>query len=100
MADDVHVENRLMWQRRSDQVERTQDDALQYCQQLTLAGHSDWRLPSLHEFRALRTSLEPAHGDFWTSTSEPRISDRVAYIDDGTTMFRTNKYLVRAVRNA
>lgn len=98
MADHVHVENGLMWQRLSDRVERTQTEAFQYCQQLTLAGYRDWRLPSLQDFRALGTALEPAQGDFWTSTSEPRISERVAYIDDGTTMFRTNKYLVRAVR--
>lgn len=98
MTTEVHVEGGLMWQRQSDRVERTQDEAYAYCRQLELADRRDWRLPTLDEFRALQTSLDPANGDFWTSTSEPRISDRVAYIDDGTTMFRTNKYFVRAVR--
>lgn len=100
MPSEVHLEDGLMWQYESDRVERSQPDAFEYCRQLTLAGHTDWRLPSLSEFRALRTRLEPAHGDFWTSTDEQRISNKVAYIDDGTTMFRTNKYFVRAVRNA
>ena len=98
MTTDTHIEGSLMWQVRSDQVERTQEEAFLYCRQLRLAGHQDWRLPSLAEFRSLRSRLEPPHGDFWTSTDEPKLSSRVAYIDDGTTMFRTNKYFVRAVR--
>lgn len=98
MADEVHAENGLMWQACADQAERTQEEAYSYCRQLNLAGYRDWRLPSLAEFRTLRATLKPPHGDFWTSTDEPKLSNRVAYIDDGTTMFRSNKYLVRAVR--
>jgi hypothetical protein len=38
----------LMWQ-KSDGGEMTWENAVQYCKQLALAGHIDWRLPDAHE---------------------------------------------------
>ena len=39
----------LMWQREDDNTSRTWENALAYCQNLTLGGHSDWRLPTRRE---------------------------------------------------
>lgn len=88
----------LMWQKAHDGVERTQAEAFAYCRSLTLAGFNDWRLPTLSDFSSLGKKLG-AH-DYWTATDEPRLNANVAYINDGTTMYKTNKFYVRAVRNA
>jgi len=98
MNDETLTKNGLMWQRRCDGVERTQAEAFACCRSLALAGHSDWRLPTLEEFRSLRENLETSYPDYWTATDEPLLNPKVAYINDGTTMFKTNKYYVRAVR--
>jgi hypothetical protein len=96
---EILVENGLVWQAQCDGVERTQAEALDYCRGLSLAGYRDWRLPTLEEFKRLGRNLEESYPDYWTATDEPRLDASVAYISDGTTMFRTNKYYVRAVRD-
>ena len=90
----------LMWQANCDGVKRTQQGAFEYCATLQLSGHSDWRLPTLAEFQTLGRNLEAQYSDYWTSSSESRLQSNVAYIDDGTTMFKTNEYFVRAVRSS
>jgi hypothetical protein len=102
----------LMWQAADDGQERKHDDASQYCRELRLGGFSDWRLPSLDEFNGLLSSAKASgvadkvntvynrasNADYWTATQGPQ--SNVAYIADGTTMFKTNTYCVRAVRSA
>ncbi|MBW1744331.1 MAG: DUF1566 domain-containing protein, partial [Deltaproteobacteria bacterium] len=39
----------LIWQREDDGVKRTWSEAVEYCENLALAGHSDWRLPTKKE---------------------------------------------------
>lgn len=39
----------LMWQKEDDNNMRTFDEAVTYCESLTLGGYSDWRLPSRKE---------------------------------------------------
>jgi hypothetical protein len=39
----------LTWQREDDGVKRTWSEAVEYCENLTWAGHSDWRLPTKKE---------------------------------------------------
>jgi len=75
----------LMWQQQDDNTMYTFNDAIGYCTNLGLAGHSDWRLPSIkeitgiliHEYQdpAINVAYFPntnAHS-YWTST--PLASD-------------------------
>ena len=43
----------LMWQREDDNIYRTWDAAMSYCQDSGLGGYNDWRLPSKKELMGL-----------------------------------------------
>jgi len=43
----------LMWQRKHADKSMTHKEAEGYCEALTLAGHDDWRLPTISELRTL-----------------------------------------------
>ena len=114
----------LMWQK--DTANLDGDDAvtvldfaqwcvaLTYCENLTLAGHDDWRLPNVVELESLldygrsTPSIDPVFGAFpggyFSSTSfnlVPLSAWVVAFLDGGVTP--TNKgssAYVRAVRSA
>ena len=43
----------LMWQQADDGTHRTWQEALNFCECLNLAGHSDWRLPSIRELESI-----------------------------------------------
>lgn len=55
----VYVDNRdgtvtdtsthLMWELSDDGYRRNVSDAYRYCEELSLAGHSDWRMPTINE---------------------------------------------------
>jgi len=44
----------LTWQRHDDGIKRTWREALDYCENLTLAGYSDWRLPTKKELQSIQ----------------------------------------------
>ena len=81
----IDTKTNLMWQDNSDNntsglVKDGWKSALDYCENLTLAGYSDWRLPNYNEFESLvdRSRLNPAINPifkyvnttsyYWTST--------------------------------
>lgn len=43
----------LMWQKADDGVARDWEEALSYAENLTLGGHSDWRLPNIKELQSI-----------------------------------------------
>lgn len=52
----------LMWAKDSSEDEMNWSDAEAYCKKLNLAGHSDWRLPTVEELFGLvdRSKTDPA----------------------------------------
>jgi hypothetical protein len=72
----------LTWQQADDGTARNWEEALAYCENLTLAGFSDWRLPNVKELQSIvdYTRNNPAldtsvftqtdwKGWFWSSTT-------------------------------
>jgi len=106
----------LMWQDNEDAktVQKTWEDAIEYCESLTLDGYSDWRLPSAWELKSIidYSRYDPAidsifqnatSGSYWTSTT---------YISDSSTAWivyfyygydfwdhKTDNYYIRCVRD-
>jgi hypothetical protein len=44
-----------MWTRKDNGIDLSWQDAVDYCKNLQLADHNDWRLPLAAEFLAIRT---------------------------------------------
>ncbi len=74
--------NRLMWQ--DDAVAKTMSknwqEAIEYCENLTLAGYSDWRLPNINELESIvdydrynpsieQTFQNVTNQRYWSSTT-------------------------------
>ncbi len=71
----------LVWQKQGDNLPRTWEPAISYCEALTLGGASDWRLPNIkellsvvdysHASPAIDANFFPATPaeDFWSSTT-------------------------------
>ena len=91
------------------------EDALEYCEGLSLAGHDDWRLPNVREIQSIvdygrvDPAIDPAFGTvpffYWSSTPGAHDPDNVWYVDfeDGRSYSnddRGDHFYVRAVRNA
>ncbi|MBF0236668.1 MAG: DUF1566 domain-containing protein [SAR324 cluster bacterium] len=89
---------------------RNWSDAVNYCKQLKYAGHSDWRLPEIHELEGLwysgrRWMLDSS---FYWSSSTYAVSTYAGntsyawgvYFNDGYVNYngKTDSYYVRCVR--
>lgn len=51
----IDDKNKLMWQDHQDnkRVIVTQDHAIEYCEKLTLNGFSDWRVPTIKNYKLI-----------------------------------------------
>ena len=79
----------LMWQQTDDDITRAWQDAIDYCEVLVLAGHTDWRLPDEYELQsivdygryypAIDTDFFPGIASFPTLASSYWSSSTYAY---------------------
>ena len=106
-GDNVVLDNNtgLMWQQTSHTETYTWDNAKSYCNNLTYAGYSDWRLPTPQELLTIveiNTTYFTPSGYFWSS------STRVGYTNNAwgvsfnygnvSYSYKTNYNYVRCVR--
>jgi hypothetical protein len=105
---------RLTWQRRPEERRFAWAEAVAYCDDLTLAGSHDWRLPSRIELVSLlnlaftRPTIDPqAFPDtaaewFWTASQQADDSTRAWYVyfyfGYPDTDAKSSTYPVRCVR--
>ncbi|MCX5902567.1 MAG: DUF1566 domain-containing protein, partial [Proteobacteria bacterium] len=106
----------LMWQQ--DGTTGTREEADAYCESLTLAGHTDWRLPTVKELQsivdygrynpAINTTFFPILPDtwailYWSSTDRASNSNNAWHTDflfgNAETETKTAFRYVRAVRS-
>ncbi len=105
------TETGLVWQKRYDSG-KTWQEALSYCESLTYAGYSDWRLPNKNELASLVNyeKYDPAsdfqgmpNNSFWSSSTLVKDTSYAweAYFSNGSVNVsnKTSSYHVRCVRN-
>lgn len=83
----------LVWQRSPAPDSMNWENALEYAENLSLAGSNDWRLPNIKELQSLtdanlanpcvNTAFFPAIGTkkYWSGTSLPNQTTRAWYLD-------------------
>jgi formylglycine-generating enzyme required for sulfatase activity len=101
----------LMWQKMPSTTAVSQTGAVSYCNNLSLQGHDDWRLPSRLEYVSLidagrrPPALPPgliAAGPHWTSSSTAAAANSSFIVNDSYGLWsvtvNTNQCLPRCVR--
>jgi len=104
----------LIWQKEDDNTQRTWSDAGTYCDNLTLGGQSDWRLPSKKELisivnygtysPSINTTYFPNTNSsvYWSSTTIAYNSSGawIVLFNDGYVVidYKSSSYYVRCVR--
>lgn len=86
--------NKLMWQDdvEAKTVQKDWQGAIDYCENLTLAGFKDWRLPKHTELRSItdKTQYNPAikkgfknvvSDVYWSSSKDASGNGNVWYVD-------------------
>ncbi|QTA82764.1 LVIVD repeat-containing protein, DUF1566 [Desulfonema limicola] len=109
------IQTDLKWQQNGSEIEMSWEDALTYCEILTLGGYSDWRLPTIKELSSIAelTKYEPAinteyfpsitsSSNYWSSTTDSKYNGSARYVvfknGRGGTSHKTSKSYVLAVR--
>jgi len=104
----------LIWQQQDDDIERNHANAISFCQNLSLAGQSDWRLPNIKEltslvdYRQTNPSIDVAafpntnSSVYWSASSRASSSSSawLVFFSFGVvnSNFKTNFNFVRCVR--
>lgn len=110
----THQSTGLIWQKESDRQQPIWEDAISYCENLSLGGHSDWRLPNIKELQTIMDygKYDPAIDEtyfpntafsyYWSSTASADGSGSawgVAFGDGRVDAnLKSNSYYVRCVR--
>ena len=103
----------LMWQKETPCCTFSWQESLHYCEDLKLAGHSDWRLPNIRELQSIvdygryRPATDPVFGTepswYWSSTSHENPATYALRVNfdggDAPYGLKTEEYHVRAVRS-
>ena len=106
----------LMWQddADADTVEKTWQEAKNYCEAKSLGGYTDWYLPSIDELILITDSgrygpaIDPvfqnvATSYYWSSTNRASVTSKAwnvyFYHGDDDWEYKTNTYYVRCVRS-
>ena len=106
-------ETGLIWQQMDDGVTRTWESAIVYCNQLSLGGNNDWRLPNIKELESIVAEFvyDPAIDpvfvgtkslSYWSASSNdsaPVYAWNVHFAR-GTVLsyYKSDNYYVRCVR--
>ena len=110
------TEKGLMWQDDKDakRVKKNWSDAIDYCENLTLANHSDWRLPNYNELESMVEygRNKPAvnqifhnkrNNHYWSSTTSVHYTNTAwgIYFGNGCCYWynKSGKHYVRCVRS-
>jgi len=104
----------LMWQQGTASGTYNWQQALSYCENLTLAEYDDWRLPNVNELQSLvdyerrypsiNTAFFPntVSDDYWSSTTYTRAPLYALHVNFYSGMvdyyYKSNYYYVRAIR--
>jgi len=106
----------LVWQDDAEAktTEKTWTDAIDYCEALTLNGHTDWRLPNFNELYfitdksksdpAMDSTFQNVVSDFYWSATTRASSTADAWVvhffdGDVNVATKTVEYFVRCVRD-
>lgn len=111
----THISTKLMWQKDDDGNEKNWGDSINYCRGLSLAAHSDWRLPNNDELNdlwkmassdaAIRNIYFPGMKSslYWSSTElglNPVYAHTVPEPDPGVNSLKSRAHYVRCVRSS
>src|SRR3989338_5468335 len=107
----------LMWQKEDDDVTRTWESAIIYCEGLSLGSYSDWRLPNIKELESItdatkdnpaidttyfpNTNSSSSLAKYWSSTTYMNDSSSawsVSYYSNIYMYYKSYDYYVRCVR--
>ena len=103
----------LDWQQQDDGGKRTWEEGIAYCEGLSLANQTDWRLPNIKELESitddnrLNPAIDPiftgtSASNYWSSTTYARFSDSAWYVDFSdsyvSVYYKSSHYYVRCVR--
>ncbi len=111
------AETNLMWQQAEPGVKKW-DEAMKYCEDLSLAGHDDWRLPKIDELLTIVDNklVQPAVDIkffpdfphtllfFWTSSESDKHAKykaKMVIFNDGSTdeAAKRKKHYTKCVRS-
>ena len=104
----------LIWQQEDNNTTYTWENAIDYCENLTQAGQSDWRLPNIRELESIAEAATffPAinityfsntnFSYYWSSTTQTSstsdaggVDFSLGYVKFG---YKSNSFYVRCVR--